>query len=163
MKVLTLTQPWATLVAIGAKTIETRSWGTSYRGPLAIHAAQGYPAWAKRLAVEQPEFAEVLAGVEIRTGVILAVCRLAACVPTDDLDEGGVIALDPLIGTDSFRMTDREWAFGDFSRGRKAWLLADVRPLDVPLHIGGKLGLWDLPRHLEPYCTVAHGASNSPR
>ena len=39
VKVLTLTQPWATLVAIGAKKIETRSWSASYRGPLAIHAA----------------------------------------------------------------------------------------------------------------------------
>ena len=47
MKVLTLTQPWATLVAIGAKRIETRSWSTKYRGPLAIHAAKGFPAWAK--------------------------------------------------------------------------------------------------------------------
>src|SRR3954451_22243677 len=44
---LTLTQPWATLVAIGAKQIETRSWGTSYRGWLAIHAAKGYPDAAK--------------------------------------------------------------------------------------------------------------------
>jgi activating signal cointegrator 1 len=41
MRVLTLTQPWATLVAIGEKEIETRSWATSYRGPLAIHAASG--------------------------------------------------------------------------------------------------------------------------
>ncbi len=40
MKVLTLTQPWATLVAIGAKRIETRSWKTNYRGKLAIHAAK---------------------------------------------------------------------------------------------------------------------------
>ncbi len=39
MKALTVWQPWATLVAIGAKRIETRSWSTSYRGPLAIHAA----------------------------------------------------------------------------------------------------------------------------
>jgi hypothetical protein len=41
MKALTLTQPSATLVAPGAKRIETRSWPTSYRGPLAIHAAAG--------------------------------------------------------------------------------------------------------------------------
>lgn len=41
MKGLSLTQPWATLVAIGAKRIETRIWATSYRGPLAIHAAKG--------------------------------------------------------------------------------------------------------------------------
>lgn len=41
MKAITLTQPWATLVAIGAKKIETRSWATGYRGRLAIHAAKG--------------------------------------------------------------------------------------------------------------------------
>ena len=40
MKALTLYQPWATLVAIGAKKIETRSWSTPYRGPLAIHAGK---------------------------------------------------------------------------------------------------------------------------
>jgi hypothetical protein len=40
MKVLTLAQPWATLVAIGAKKIETRSWPTNYRGPLAIQFAR---------------------------------------------------------------------------------------------------------------------------
>lgn len=39
MKVLTLHQPWASLIALGVKTIETRSWSTQYRGPLAIHAA----------------------------------------------------------------------------------------------------------------------------
>jgi hypothetical protein len=40
MKAISLWQPWATLVAIGAKTIETRGWSTSYRGPIAIHAAK---------------------------------------------------------------------------------------------------------------------------
>ncbi len=44
MKVLTLHQPWASLVALGVKTIETRSWSTSYRGPLAIHAGSRRPA-----------------------------------------------------------------------------------------------------------------------
>ena len=45
MKAITLTQPWATLVAIGAKRIETRSWRTFYRGPLAIHAGKTLPAY----------------------------------------------------------------------------------------------------------------------
>src|SRR5258708_5270609 len=43
VKALTLWQPWASLIAVGAKTIETRSWSTSYRGPLAIHAAKRKP------------------------------------------------------------------------------------------------------------------------
>ena len=43
MKALSLHQPWASLIAIGAKRIETRHWTTSYRGPLAIHAAGRQP------------------------------------------------------------------------------------------------------------------------
>ncbi|UWG96803.1 ASCH domain-containing protein [Dehalobacter sp. DCM] len=39
MKAITLWQPWASLLACGAKKYETRSWDTSYRGPIAIHAA----------------------------------------------------------------------------------------------------------------------------
>lgn len=49
MRAITLTQPWSSLVARGQKKIETRSWQTSYRGPLAIHAAKGFPGYAKRL------------------------------------------------------------------------------------------------------------------
>lgn len=43
MRALSLRQPWASLVTIGVKTIETRSWATKYRGPLAIHAAKRRP------------------------------------------------------------------------------------------------------------------------
>ena len=39
MKVLSLRQPWAWLVANGHKVIETRTWNTKYRGPLLIHAS----------------------------------------------------------------------------------------------------------------------------
>lgn len=40
MKVITLIQPWATLIALGEKQIETRSWSTKYRGEIAIHAGK---------------------------------------------------------------------------------------------------------------------------
>ena len=39
MKVLSLTEPYATLIKNGVKTIETRSWKTNYRGKLYIHAS----------------------------------------------------------------------------------------------------------------------------
>lgn len=39
MKAITIWQPWASLIACGAKQYETRSWATSYRGLIAIHAA----------------------------------------------------------------------------------------------------------------------------
>ncbi len=43
MKALSLHQPWASLIAEGVKTIETRSWATKYRGPLGIHASKRRP------------------------------------------------------------------------------------------------------------------------
>lgn len=45
MKAITLHQPWASLIALGVKTIETRAWSTNYRGPLAIHAAKTTKPW----------------------------------------------------------------------------------------------------------------------
>lgn len=38
MKVISIIQPWATLIALGEKKFETRSWKTKYHGELAIHA-----------------------------------------------------------------------------------------------------------------------------
>lgn len=43
MKALTVRQPWAQLIALGVKSIETRSWSTGYRGPLAVHAGRALP------------------------------------------------------------------------------------------------------------------------
>ena len=39
MKVISLTEPMATLIAQGHKKIETRSWKTKYRGEIYIHAS----------------------------------------------------------------------------------------------------------------------------
>ncbi|MGE5593799.1 MAG: ASCH domain-containing protein [Betaproteobacteria bacterium] len=86
MKAITLIQPWASLVAIGAKRIETRSWATDYRGPLAIHAAKGFPKWAQELCYKEP-FATLLFNVKtgyyhpwkLPRGVVIAVCALVGC------------------------------------------------------------------------------------
>jgi len=44
MKALSIKNPWATLIADGKKTIETRTWPTKYRGPLLICATKQPPA-----------------------------------------------------------------------------------------------------------------------
>jgi hypothetical protein len=36
MKAISLTQPWASMIASSQKTIETRTWSTNYRGDLLI-------------------------------------------------------------------------------------------------------------------------------
>ena len=147
MKALTLTQPWATLVAIGAKRIETRSWRTDYRGPLAIHAAKGFPPQARRLAFEEP-FYSVLHGaglIDIAIPGVLGVERLP---------RGTVVALAQLVDvlpTESVRdrIEAQELAYGDYSDHRFAWVLEEIDELVMPVPARGYLGLWDcgsLPR-----------------
>jgi len=43
MKAITIHQPYASLIACGAKIYETRSWATKYRGKIAIHAGKSDP------------------------------------------------------------------------------------------------------------------------
>ena len=134
MKALTLTQPWATLVAIGAKRYETRSWYTAYRGPLAIHAAKSFPKWARALCDKEP-FGSILWSQNYRwhtlpLGKILATCRLVRCVPTANMP---------------CTLPGNEEAFGDFTIGRYAWELTEVVMLLEPIPTRGMLGLWEWP------------------
>jgi hypothetical protein len=78
MKILSIRQPWATLIVRGIKDIENRSWATRYRGPLLIHASQGPSATslddiARRLGVEFPAF-------ELPRGGIVGVTEIVDCV-----------------------------------------------------------------------------------
>jgi len=43
MKALTISQPYASLIVSGKKWVENRTWGTSYRGMLAIHLTCAWP------------------------------------------------------------------------------------------------------------------------
>lgn len=134
MKALTLTQPWASLVAIGAKQIETRSWRTPYRGPLAIHAAKGWTKADVALFFEAP-FREPLTAAgykfysQLPRGAVIATCRLIDCRPTE-------IIVPSINGT-------AEVIFGNYELGRWAWLLADIQKLPEPIPARGALSLWD--------------------
>lgn len=52
MKAISLWQPWASLMAMGLKKIETRHWSTSHRGPLLIHAAKRKPKKHERIEIK---------------------------------------------------------------------------------------------------------------
>jgi len=148
VKALTLTQPWATLVAIGAKQIETRSWNTSYRGRLAIHAAKGWPASAKKICFKEPFLSALVdAGFftqldNLPRGAIVAVCDL---VHVKKIDE-----LTPFPACSAFarrkglwKLNGREQVFGDYSIGRFMWLLDNVVMLPKPVPAKGALSLWE--------------------
>jgi len=87
MKAITIQQPWAEMIARGLKRVENRSWRTSHRGPLAIHAGKSTAAmemenseeWPERYGVALPQFGE------LQFGAIIAVVELRDCVALEDL------------------------------------------------------------------------------
>jgi len=138
-RALSLTQPWATLVAAGVKRVETRSWRTPYRGVIGIHAAKAFPRWARELCLEEPFRTALLirglAAADLPRGELIGVARLVDCVPTTGVE---------LVGID-----DVERAFGDYSPGRWGWLLSDAAAITPSRPCRGSLGLWDLAAGLD--------------
>ncbi len=126
MKALTLTQPWATAIAMGYKPDETRSWRTNYRGRLAIHAAKGFPKWAKEFAAEELAYGRLVNPLPV--SVVLCTATLVDCVPTQER----VLDISSLAKR-----------YGDYSWGRWAWLLSDIEVLPRPIITKGALGLWE--------------------
>lgn len=137
MKAITLHEPWATLVAIGAKKIETRGWATRYRGPLAIHASRSRQAWHINVAWQEPFFTALRPihrkledgriGFCFPFGCVIAICRLIDCV----------------LITPKNVPPDPERSFGDYTPGRYAWVLKDIKPLPEPVPVKGRQGLWE--------------------
>lgn len=130
MKALTLWQPWASLIAWGEKQYETRSWPTSYRGPLAIHAGlnDDTQEFLRLNVFYRVAFAlaDVDPGTRLPAGAVLCLVNLVDCVPTAGQ-----------------RITQQEQNFGDWSTGRFAWKLELVEVFTPPIPAKGKQGLWE--------------------
>ncbi len=153
MKALTLTQPWATLVAIGAKRFETRSWTTKYRGSLMIHAAKGFPVKVQHLCFSEPfrlylgdyiDFGvPFLGNHRFPLGYVIATCDLVDIIRIGDIQEHYFYPVNG-VGHFSVPPEEPELSFGNYSPGRYAWILANVKQLKEPEVARGALGLWDV-------------------
>jgi activating signal cointegrator 1 len=88
IKCLTVMQPWASLIVHGFKSYETRSWITTHRGPLLIHASRRFDAASRDLATQQP-FAGCLASASYRSpydlplGAIIGVVNVIDSTPVE--------------------------------------------------------------------------------
>ena len=137
MKALTIWQPWATLIALGYKRIETRPRPYRYRGWLAVHAALRWEDDQKALCEREP-FKSALEGQgELPLGAIVGVGFLSDCEHTE------ILAAEILAG-DSFWSGD-ELDFGDFTDGRAGLVIGPTRLIEPPIPIRGHQGLWDVP------------------
>ncbi len=132
MKALSLTQPWAQLVVMGEKHVETRSWNTKLRGRIAIHATKTFPRWARDLITSPPHYLSALqlyAVEPMPLGSIIGTVEIVDSCRTDDIQG----------------ISEKEAAFGDYGHGRWAWSLKDAVNFSEPMPCRGALGLWEVP------------------
>ncbi|MDD4809543.1 MAG: ASCH domain-containing protein [Bacilli bacterium] len=123
MKVITLKQPWATLIAEGYKKYEFRSWDTNYRSEILIHAGKGVDkAYLKKyehLNLTYPT-ARIVAKVSI--------------VDTIKLNQT----------TNDQINKENELIYGNYKREGYAWKIDNVVKINSNKEIKGKLSIWNI-------------------
>lgn len=129
MKIITLIQPWATLIVLGEKQIETRSWPTNIRGTIGIHAGKKIDksVFSDRVYKEIFERHNITPQ-NIITSAIIGTCEIVDVQKTESL-----------IST----ISKKEELFGNFSPDRYGWILSNVKPIDPITNIKGMLGFWN--------------------
>lgn len=128
IRAISLYEPWATAVMVGAKTYETRSWPTNYRGDLLICAGKHCDVMVRQLLRDTRWIASIgkLQVADLHFGKAVAICELTDCILTD--------ILTPSAYRDQKHL-------GDYGSRRWAWQLENIRPL-APTPVRGKQGLF---------------------
>ena len=125
MKVLSIKEPWASLIMNGTKKIETRSWKTKYRGEIYIHAS------LSKAKITKPEVYELIKDMNFKCGYIICKCNLVDCIyMTDEYVND--------MKTNHYE----EYICGHYEVGRYAWIVEGVKVIE-PIKAKGKLGLWN--------------------
>ena len=131
MKSLSVRQPWASLQMQGAKTLEIRSWQTSYRGDLLICASSKVSPLFK-------------IDTKKREGN-----RVFTYDPADPefcgfLDYGKALFVCHLVDITPFEKHHERDAWITHIPGQYAWHLANIRPVE-PFDVKGKLNFFEVP------------------
>lgn len=167
MKALPLWQPWATLVALGAKRIETRSWAAPsnlWGEHIAIHACKG--GLGTHDLLEQcraDEFEKALrAG-----GYLVGGNESDHRAEVDALPRGAIVCTVRLVrcteitqasARELFRTNYAECCFGDYRAGRYAWVLDQPAGFPRPIPCQGHQGIFAVPESVINEIAVARGA-----
>lgn len=128
MKVLSLTEPFATLIYEKKKLIETRSWKTDYRGILYIHASMTNMSKSN---LENKELMDLVNNKKMHFGNIICKCNLVDCIyMTKEFVE------------DIKKNNYQEYICGIYKEGRYAWILDDIEIIN-PIKAKGQLNIWN--------------------
>lgn len=122
MKVITLKQPWASLVAYGYKKYEFRSWKLNYRGPILIHAGLGIDKEAMQKVKDL--------NLEFPSKKIIGIVSIDDCILLDETISSIISKENPLV-------------YGNKIRTGYAWKLSNAKLVNIPESVSGKQGIWN--------------------
>ncbi|MBR4830173.1 MAG: ASCH domain-containing protein [Bacilli bacterium] len=122
MKIITLKQPWATLIAEGLKEYEFRSWKLNYRGELLIHAGAG----EDKEAMEKYKYL----GLEFPHKRIIAKVVVEDCIKLTPEINKEINKSNPLV-------------YGNYNRDSYAWKLTNITKIKNDKEVSGQQGLWN--------------------
>jgi len=125
MKVITIKQPYATLIAKGLKKYEFRTWKTKYRGEFLIHAGKGIDKEAMK------KFSEY--NFEYPSGCIIAKVMITDCIEVTDKFRKELKKENPLVYSNI--INNKEYN----GYGFKIEKVEEIEPIEI----NGKLSLWD--------------------
>lgn len=127
MKVLTIKQPWATLIAEGYKEYEFRTWKTNFRGEFLIHAGKSID----KKAMKRFEYLHL----KYPLGKIIAKATLTDCVKVDDELRENLAKKDLVIYKGVISKEGNDWDGYGFK-------LKNIEKIE-PISVNGKLSFWD--------------------
>jgi len=132
IKAITVSQPFASLIAEGKKIVENRTWNTNYRGKIAIHAGKGLQYLNKKELKEYPY------------GGIIAIANLVTCVNLNMLKNNDKSNLKKVLncGLKKEDIIDHE-----YTKGPWCWVLKDINPCVIE-YCKGSLGIWTFKNNL---------------
>ena len=125
MKVITIREPFATLIKDKLKIYETRSWKTNYRGEIYIHAAK------IRSKASNANIASTYLKSKENPEHIICKCLLKDCIYMDNNFINEV------------KKNKEEYNSGRYEVGRYAWQLEVIEVLEEPIYAKGQLGIWN--------------------
>ena len=123
MKVLTIKEPWATLIIEGYKKYEFRSWKTKYRGKILIHAGMSVE---KDMLERFKEY-----DLSYSKGAIIGEAEIVDCILVDKEFDKKLRKINKTVYGKSNHVETY------------AWKLENVVKYDEPIYIKGQLGLWN--------------------
>ena len=129
MRVLTLNEPWATLIKNKKKYIETRSWKTNYRGELYIYAGNKIIDKATKSRLD---LMNLVKDDKMNYSKIVCKCELVDCIYMTEEYIKKIKTEEP-----------QQFICGEYAVWRYAWILTNIKPIENDKLVSGKLGIWN--------------------